>query len=259
MPKKMEQEEFIKRCREIFGDDYSYENTIYKNISSSIIITCKRHGDFKKKPCQMLYEKSGCLLCNKKWERYFNQRRLTTTEFIKRANNKHCGFYVYDKTTYFNTRSKVIITCPIHGDFLQRAGSHLEGYGCPNCANLKHGEYRPWYIKTYFDKFPEKKNEPATLYLLYSVEEKFYKVGITIKQSIKERLKYLYQYNFELVDQLSDTLYNVSIAEQNILEDYKNLKYTPQRKFGGFSECISEQVDIHQYIPKEDGILTKEE
>lgn len=40
---------------------------------------------------------------------------------------------------YINTRTKVIITCSIHGDFEQSASSHLQGCGCPNCAhNLKY-------------------------------------------------------------------------------------------------------------------------
>jgi hypothetical protein len=42
---------------------------------------------------------------------------------------------------YINTRTKVSITCPIHGDFQQSASSHLQGCGCPNCAhNLKHSK-----------------------------------------------------------------------------------------------------------------------
>lgn len=258
MPKRLEQEEFIKRCKQIFGNDYSFEKSIYKNIRSPITLTCKYHGDFEQTPHQLLYSKSGCRACNKKWKQYLKRRRLTTSEFITKATKKHNGVYDYNKVVYFNTRSKVTITCPIHGDFVQAAGSHLEGYGCPKCADLKHGEYRPWYIKTYFDRFPEKKNDLATLYILYCAEEDFFKIGVTIKQSVDERLKYMHQYHFEIVDQLSSTLYNVCLAEQDILSDFKDKKYNPQKRFGGYSECITERVDIRKYIPNEDGILTKE-
>ena len=37
--------------------------------------------------------------------------------------------------TYKNTDTKILITCKIHGDFLQTPYHHLQGKGCPNCAN----------------------------------------------------------------------------------------------------------------------------
>ena len=34
---------------------------------------------------------------------------------------------------YINNATKVIIICPIHGEFEQRPGTHLRGAGCPKC------------------------------------------------------------------------------------------------------------------------------
>lgn len=48
---------------------------------------------------------------------------------------KHGNKYRYDKTVYVRKEDKVIITCPVHGDFIQQAGSHKQGCGCPKCAN----------------------------------------------------------------------------------------------------------------------------
>lgn len=62
-------------------------------------------------------------------------RRLTTKEFIKKAKTIHKDKYIYDKTLYTNSRQKVIITCPIHGDFEQLANAHLKGQGCPQCCH----------------------------------------------------------------------------------------------------------------------------
>lgn len=61
-------------------------------------------------------------------------KKLTTEEFIKKAKIIHKDKYIYDKTLYINSRQKVIITCPIHGDFEQLANAHLQGQGCPKCC-----------------------------------------------------------------------------------------------------------------------------
>jgi hypothetical protein len=248
--KKLTQNEFINCCTEIYGDQYVYDNTVYANTRSNIIIECKDHGIFEKN-ARALLQGSGCKKCNSKWKNYVESRRMTTEVFIEKATNKHEGFYSYKKSNYINSRTKLIITCPIHGDFEQQAGGHLEGYGCQKCADLKHGDYRPWFIKTYFDKYPEKKNIPATLYLLHNEEENFYKVGITTKNNVEERIKYIKNYTFEIVDTVSDIMYNIAVAEQNILADAK--KYKPKKRFGGYSECIKEFVNIHRYVPNRVG------
>ena len=61
-------------------------------------------------------------------------KKLTQTEFIERARVAHGQKYSYTKTKYINASTHVIITCPIHGDFLQNPDSHTRGVGCPRCA-----------------------------------------------------------------------------------------------------------------------------
>lgn len=63
------------------------------------------------------------------------QRKLTEQVFIERARKVHRDKFSYDKVIYVYSKEKVIITCPIHGDFEQRPNDHLNGYGCPKCAN----------------------------------------------------------------------------------------------------------------------------
>lgn len=62
-------------------------------------------------------------------------KRKTTKEFIENAKKVHGDKYNYDKVNYINNKSKVVITCPIHGDFEQRPNDHLSGYGCYKCGN----------------------------------------------------------------------------------------------------------------------------
>lgn len=56
-----------------------------------------------------------------------------TKQFIDRSNLVHNYFYSYSKTIYKNKRTPVIITCPVHGDFLQNPESHYNGRGCRRC------------------------------------------------------------------------------------------------------------------------------
>jgi len=65
--------------------------------------------------------------------------KLTTKEFIKRANKVHNNKYDYSKCFYVSSNKKLKILCPEHGEFMQRPGDHvLRKQGCPNCAkNIK--------------------------------------------------------------------------------------------------------------------------
>lgn len=64
-------------------------------------------------------------------------KKLTIEDFKKRANEAHKGKYIYDKTDLDNRdeNGKVIVTCPIHGDFKVEPNKHIIGIGCSKCAN----------------------------------------------------------------------------------------------------------------------------
>lgn len=65
---------------------------------------------------------------------------ITTEEWIRRAKATHGDRYDYSKVHYVNSLTKVIITCKIHGDFLQRPTIHsTQKQGCPECSNLNKG------------------------------------------------------------------------------------------------------------------------
>ena len=66
---------------------------------------------------------------------YNMSKRKTLTEFINESKQIHGNKYDYSKTQYINTNTKVCIICPIHGEFWQAPRKHLNGQGCPLCAN----------------------------------------------------------------------------------------------------------------------------
>ena len=64
-------------------------------------------------------------------------KKLTKKEFIEKAKKVHGEKYDYSKTEYINSRTKVCIICPEHGEFWQTPNSHLSGDGCKKCSNEK--------------------------------------------------------------------------------------------------------------------------
>ena len=64
-------------------------------------------------------------------------RKLTTEDFIKKSHVKHGNKYDYSLADYRTTNDKVVIICPTHDKFEQRAGNHLNGMGCFLCAVSK--------------------------------------------------------------------------------------------------------------------------
>lgn len=73
---------------------------------------------------------------------------MTTKQFIEKATQLHNGKYDYSKTEYITSRDDVIIICPKHGEFKQRAVTHLQGFGCPKCARIWSDERKQNHIKS---------------------------------------------------------------------------------------------------------------
>ena len=63
--------------------------------------------------------------------------KIPFTTFLKRARSVHNDLYEYIEESYNGTSYPITIVCPIHGEFIQHASSHLKGCGCPKCQNSK--------------------------------------------------------------------------------------------------------------------------
>ena len=70
--------------------------------------------------------------------------------FIDKAKAKHGDKYDYSKVCYVNSKTKVCIICPEHGEFLQIPKEHLKGQGCPRC---KFGKMADTYREKYSSEF----------------------------------------------------------------------------------------------------------
>lgn len=65
------------------------------------------------------------------------KQHYTTEIFIEKAKQVHGDKYDYSKVVYINSLTKVCIICPKHGEFWQKPGKHLYGYGCAKCGYEK--------------------------------------------------------------------------------------------------------------------------
>jgi hypothetical protein len=227
--------EFIKKAVDKHGEKYEYSKVVYKNAIEDVIITCKEHGEFLQTPHTHLTG-SGCNKCG--IEKTADKKRNTLEYFINKANEKHKNKFKYDKVVYKNTQSKVIISCPLHGDFEQNAGSHLAGNGCPSCSTIM-GYYKDKINKIDIDKAREIK---CLVYVieLKSDTETFWKIGIT--SNYIERMKAISKesnYIIKDVYVLIWNKYDCVCLEQYILKKYKRLKYKPEKYFKGHTECFS--------------------
>ena len=116
-------------CSILHDYKYDYSNSDFSESKKITSVICPEHGEFKINYDRHFNRKIGCKFCS------CHVRDLES--FKKEASKKHEYFYSYDKSVYKNSHTKLIITCPIHGDFVQEASSHLCGKGCPCCCESK--------------------------------------------------------------------------------------------------------------------------
>ena len=134
--KRRSVEEIIRIANEVHNGKYDYSLIKeYKNDREKLPIICQEHGVFYQTMNNHIKGRQGCPECGK--VKCHNTRLYNNEEFIALANKKHNNFYSYDKVEYINSKTNVIITCPIHGDFTQIPRNHIFGAGCPKCFKDK--------------------------------------------------------------------------------------------------------------------------
>lgn len=125
-------DDVIQLFKDKHGDEYDYSKVVFNKMHEKVCIICPKHGEFWQTPSKHLLGQ-GCPKCG--IIKRSQEKTLTISEFIEKSNVIHKGKYIYDKTVYNGTYEYLTITCPIHGDFKQRANDHLNGHGCPICGN----------------------------------------------------------------------------------------------------------------------------
>jgi len=291
---KSTNKQFIEKSVKIHGEKYDYSKVEYTKGTEKIIITCKKHGDFKQTPSNHL-SGHGCLKC--KIEVTGNKIKLTTKKFIEKAIKTHSNKYDYSKVKYINSKIKVIIICKKHGEFKQSPASHLFGYGCPKCGEKTKAEKCKLTTKEFIEKAVKihrnKYNYSKTEYINSKI-----KVIIICKkhgefkqspashlqgigcpycflknQSEVKRLLFIHYSDFEITSQ--KFIYNYIGADKKehkrycdfylqkdekiIIVEYDGQQHFMSRRFNGMSqEKAEKRFIIQQFIDNKDTEFCKE-
>ena len=229
-------EGFIKNAQSVHAGKYTYEKSIYTNNHTKTIITCPVHGDFEQTPNKHTQGR-GCPTC------YLENKSYTKEQFVKRASEIHKNKYSYEKTNYTTGDNFITITCPLHGDFEQRAKVHLHGCGCTKCANINRGSW----TKDKWDLCKDSSN--FTGFKLYVIEcwnetERFIKIGRTSLSISFRFAPSRMPYSWKLLHMEEGSSDYIFDLEKTMLAAHASLKYTPITLFDGSTECFSSYLHI---------------
>jgi len=125
---------FIEKAREIHGNKYIYDNSIYEKTHIKIEIGCVKHGKFMQSPANHL-RGQGCPECGRIVGD--KNRIMGLNRFIEKAKEIHGDKYNYENAIYEKCYLKIEIGCVKHGYFMQSPSNHLRGQGCPKCGKIK--------------------------------------------------------------------------------------------------------------------------
>ena len=123
-------DKFLEESRKTHGEKYDYSKVTIKGSKDLVEIICPSHGSFWQ-PATVHAYRSGCLKCARETRQAAT--RGTLEGFIEKAREEHGDKYDYSKSVYITAQTKILITCPSHGDFEQIPGDHIKGHGCSKC------------------------------------------------------------------------------------------------------------------------------
>jgi len=188
--------------------------------------------------------KFNCLACNTKVDMSWRPQRFNglcptckggrqpgaeCEKFKRLGKEVHKGKYTYDLVEYVNAHTKVLITCPLHGEFLQKPSNHTAlANGCPICGD--------------FSKRKHLKDIQHTVYFVYFPEHSLFKVGVTNK---KISYRFSGETQHKVVWQLQFAgAYEAYTLEGMLLKKYQEFKYIgePILRSGGNTELLTIEI-----------------
>jgi hypothetical protein len=237
--RKINKSRFLERVVEdsnIRDKGYDYTKvTEIKSSNSVQIFVCRKHGEFEQTVVRHLAG-DGCKECAIEKRGLLNFDKAAN-KWPENAKKVHGDKYGYSDSIYSGAREKTEILCLQHGSFFQPPNNHLNGAGCPDCAeevrqlgdSIYVLENSGFYIK-------------GKLYVLecLSVDEYFYKIGITTKSVIQRYPTQLSMpYSYTPILEIEIGIIEAYKHEQRILLQFKEHQYIPKLEFGGQTECLS--------------------
>lgn len=216
--------------QKIHSNKYTYNNAIFINVRTPMLITCDVHGDFLQRPRDHK-RGQGCKKC---FEHANAANRVKDISILKDELSSIDRFTYPELTFDTNIKShdKVLAKCVECGTEKYHKVCHiLTGHaGCNACSKSKN----LWSAERY-------ENKETILY--YIKINGLYKIGLTRKSVISRYYKELESgYDIEII--FTATYSNGAEAfkeEQRILKEYSNFKYKGEKMLinGGDSELFT--------------------
>jgi hypothetical protein len=131
MPRRLSQEEVIRRFSEVHGDVYDYSRVKYVSSSKKVDVICRVHGEFSIAAGHHM-NGVGCKQCA------FATLKISKSIFVKRSQGHFGSLYDYSMFSELpRFGEKVPIKCTKHRlCFEQEPRTHMRGHtGCPKCKS----------------------------------------------------------------------------------------------------------------------------
>jgi len=163
---KITLEVFLERSLKVHSNKYNYSQVQWKNTKTKLTIICPEHGAFQQEAGSHM-QGHGCKKCANA-NRWVERKNQSKNNFVVKAQKIHGDRYDYSKSEYTKNNEKLLITCPVHGEFEQSPIQHLgKKLGCRKCSAIKHGltrriskeEFIRRAISAHFDKYDYSKVE----------------------------------------------------------------------------------------------------
>lgn len=177
-----------------YKHDLDFSQVNYINRDSLLKLKCNIHNhSFVQNGDSFIKGFTGCYECmingifsdNNRKEKIknnnINKRVSLQDKFIKRANKLHNFKYNYDKVVYVTAKTKVTITCPVHGDFEQIPDGHSQGFGCYKCVADTLKQLYVWDKQTFMNKFLESDSSKQFDIINFNYENAHSKVKVKCK------------------------------------------------------------------------------
>lgn len=176
--KRKTTEDFIIEAKQVHNNTYDYRNVNYVDYASPVEIICKEHGPFMQTPVNHVLRMRGCRKCK-------GTAKTSLQEFLKNAKVIHNNVYTYEKVVYFDSKTKVEITCPKHGLFWQIPSSHISQHcGCPLCATSSVSKAETEWLDSLNIPYLERQKR------VYFTEKEFFKID-----GYDSQTNTIYEYN----------------------------------------------------------------
>jgi Zn finger protein HypA/HybF involved in hydrogenase expression len=145
---------FLQQAEKSFGNKFSYHLAQYIDSRAKIDIVCNACSSIFQKPIHGHLNSGKCPTCdgtcNTGWQ------KKTTQDFIQQAKEIHGDKYGYDLVIYTTGDQKVLIKCNTCAHIWpQKADNHLQGCGCPKCAEFERRLSKEEFIKRSKEKHGE--------------------------------------------------------------------------------------------------------